>query len=215
MKNTHELKAGGFYLFESLSSANSIYFRNNEEIGIFKTLIFRYLKNYVEVHKLFVDSTGYQLVVRIKQDRTIKKNYQEECSKKGKFPRLDLINEPWKIISEKMRIFKSTFVKAVNKLRGREGVLVKHKYKKYYFENELEYNQYILAMESGKEIESQRNKEFSKARKDTKGLNWLKLRALKWLEKYDIVSFGENVGREIITLTLSHHNPRHQPHTQL
>ena len=182
MKNTHELKTGGFYVFESLASANSVFFKSEKEIKIFKKLFKLYVSRYMDINKLYVDASGYQAVVRIKQRKTLLKNYRTECNEKKRDPKKEIVKNPWRIISEKMRIFKSIFVKAINKLRGREGVLVKHSFKKYYFESIEEYNLYVVEMESGKHISSQRNQEYSLSRSDSKILNWMKYRAGKWAE---------------------------------
>jgi hypothetical protein len=143
MKNTHKLKPGNFYLFESLSASNSIFFDTEQEISIFKRLLKNNLKKFVDIHKIFVDVNGYQILVRVKQRRTLKKNYIKDCEGKNKQIKAILLKEPWRIISEKMRIFKSIFVRTINKLRGREGVLVKHSYKKYYFDSREEYDSYL------------------------------------------------------------------------
>lgn len=90
MKNTHDLITGGLYMFESLSSANSIFFKTKKEIEIFKTLMFQYLDKYLEIRKLYVDANGYQVIVRIRQRRTILKNYKKECEIKAKLPKEEL-----------------------------------------------------------------------------------------------------------------------------
>jgi hypothetical protein len=215
MKNTHELKTGGFYVFESLCSANSIFFKSEIEINLFKKLIKQHLTRFLDITKLYIDTNGYQIVVRIKQRRTVLKNYKEDCKEKQKTPKLELLNTPWKIISEKMRIFKSTFVKAINRLRGREGVLVKNSFKKVYFETLEEYEKYIVRMETGKEIPSQHNPSFCKRRTDTKVKDWMKYRVKKWAENLLNIESQLFVKRKIITSTLSHHNPSHNSHSNL
>ena len=47
MQKTIQLESGGLYMIESLSSGNSGYFENSEEIKIFKNLFKRYLGKYV------------------------------------------------------------------------------------------------------------------------------------------------------------------------
>lgn len=215
MKHTYHLKPNGFYLFESLSAANSIFFEKEEEIQLFKSLLNRYLKNYLTIHKIYIDITGYQLIVKIKQKRTLLKNYKEDCLKKGKAPKMEFILEPWRIISEKMRVFKSIYVKAVNKLRGREGVMVKHCYKKYYFETEHEYESYVEEMEKGKSIESQKNKRFQLYRQAASTINWAYYRARKWVESLLYWGSQDIVILKTIKSTLLHHNPSHQSHPPL
>lgn len=206
MKDTHTLETGGLYLFESLSSANSIFFKTKNEIKVFKKLIFRYLGRYLEIRKLYIDVNGYQLVVRIRQRRTIIKNYKKECEEKGRMLKEEFKKHPWKIISEKMRIFKSTFVKAINWLRGREGVLVKNSYKKQYFETEKEYEDYVEGMERGMMIKSQRSGMFSRRREETRVRKWGDYRARKWVEMLVPRDSPVFVARISVLFTLLHHS---------
>jgi hypothetical protein len=207
MKKTHELKSGNYYLFESLSSAHSLYFESEEEIKLFKYLLVRYLNKYLEVHRIFIDKTGYQILVKIKDTRTIRSNYIKRCKKQNKRIRVDFIQRPWKIISEMMRVFKSVYVKAINRIRGREGVLVKHNFKKYYFESAAEYEGYIKKMEKGELIRSQRNKAYEVKGKKGKGIKWLVYRAKKWSERFVYEGFQDLVGHKLIKITLHHHSP--------
>lgn len=108
-----------------------------------------------------------------------------------------------------MRIFKSTFVKAINKLRGREGVLVKNSFKKQYFETEQEYEDYIAEMEKGLPIKSQSSAYFSRKRIETKISNWRFYRAKKWAEMLMDKQSQNFVACKTIFFTLLHHNPRH------
>jgi len=136
MKQTHQLLAGGYYMFESLSSTKSMYFNSKEEIRLFKVFLSRYLGRYVKIHRVYIDVNGYNILLRLNQRRTLKNTYRHDCLKKNIKPKTQFLEEPWRIISERIRIFHATFAKAVNKIRGREGVLVKSSYKKYYFEND-------------------------------------------------------------------------------
>lgn len=206
MKNTHKLRTGGIYLFESLSTAQSIFFKNRKEIELFKKLIKRYLDNYVHIEKIYIDSMGYQIVVKLKQRRTILENYKNVCLKNNKSPKERELKEPWRIISESMRVFKSIYSKTVNKLRGRSGALVKHSYKKYYFDSGEEYKNYVHEMEGGKEIESQKEEEFKKKREDTEVENWVWFRAAEWAGSAVRYRLSKFVTRKWINLTKHLHS---------
>ncbi len=207
MKHIQVLNPNGFYLFESLSAANTIFFESKDEIKLFKSLLYRYLKSYIKIHKIYIDASGYQLIIKIKQRRTLLKHYERECIKKGKSFKKEFIEEPWRIISERMRIFKSIYVKAVNKMRGREGVMVKHSYRRYLFETELEYESYVSKMEKGAIIESQAFRKFQESRLLVDTINWKYFRAKKWVESLcSCTSRSVVLHNEFIKLTRSLHS---------
>ncbi len=207
MKDTHEIKAGNYYLFESLSCANASYFDSDEEIKIFNSLMDKYLSQYLEIHRTFIDKTGYQILVRVRQDRTIKKNYVRRCRLKNTEVKIEFLNKPWKIISEMMRLFKSLYVRAINRIRGREGVLVKHNYKKYYFENKAEYEEYVSRMEKGEGIRSQGNGVYEEVMVSGRGFDLKSFRAREWSERFVFKGFQGLVGLKILKRTFLHHNP--------
>jgi hypothetical protein len=118
---------------------------------------------------------------------------------------LEFLENPWKVISEKMRIMKSVYVKLVNKKRGREGVLVKENYGKYYFETEAEYDDYIAKMEKGEEIKSQTREEY-RVKRSGKLKDWVKLRAVFGVVSVVGASFQDLVLPKLIKLTKSFHS---------
>ncbi len=213
MKRTHEIKPGNYYLFESLSSANSSFFESEEEIDIFKRLMNRYMSKYLEIHRMFIDRTGYQVLVRVRQRRTLRMNYKIRCEERDKEVKKSLLETPWKIVSEMMRIFKSLYVRAINRIRGREGVLVKQNYKKYYFENEEEYREYLERKEAGERIRSQKNEEYERGLVRNGGLDWVRGRVLEWGGVFDFKGFQGLVGLNLIKTTFTHHNPKIPPNS--
>ena len=214
MTQTNELSPGGYYIFESLSSSKSAYFNSDEEIRIFRVLLSRYLGKYIHIHRIYIDVGGYQLLLKLKGKQSIISQYSKECAQRDKLERTDFIAEPWRIISEKIRIFHSTYAKTVNKLRGREGVLVKNKYAKYYFEDLDEATKYVAIMDTGGPIVSQSSKNFQVIKDFTDVTNWLFYRTIDWLESAMDKLFQDFVGRKLVNSTLSHHQPSHQAHTQ-
>lgn len=207
MKNTLELQPGAYYLFESLSSGSSCYFETDQEIEYFKNLFDRYLGKYILSHKMYFSTEGYHILVRIRDRKTIRDHYKKTCLRRGKAIQNIFIKELWRVVSEQMRIFMSVFVKAVNRLRDRQGVLVQSRYKRYYFESREEFERYIQEMEGGKRIDSQRNERYRVEDSFVKGLNWLALRGRKTGDNRLFNGFTNYVVSKLINLTLSHHNP--------
>jgi len=201
MKQVKELQANGYYIFESLSSGKTVYFKSKEEIRIFKVLLYRYLHNYITIHKLFVDINGYHILLKIHHKRSLINNYRKDCNSKQKKPRANFLQEPWRIVSERIRIFHSTYSKTANKLRGREGVLVKKSYSKFYFEDLETASTYLSEMKEGKAIISQRNREYSTDRKESSIINWLEERLINWVKGFKKWAFPDDVLHKLICKT--------------
>ena len=207
MKSTHKLKANSYYVFESMSSGRSTYFESEGEIEMFKSLFSRYLSKYVEVHRIYLSTQGYNILLRVRDGNTIRSNYIKGCEKQGKRIKTELVDEIWRIVSERMRIFHSVFVKAVNSKRGRKGVLVQRRYRRYYFENVEEGLNYIREMDIGKEIESQENKKFGVSERWKKLVDWSVIRGKKWVESLMSSAFRRYVVPKLINLTIAAHAP--------
>lgn len=210
MKCTYELKPSCYYLFESLSSGRSCYFESEEEIIIFRKLFFRYMGSYIAVDSMYLGSEGYQILVKVREKSTIQSNYKKVREKRGRKIKEIFIKEPWRIISEQMRIFKSLYVKTVNRIRGRKGVLVQQRYSRYYFENKEEYEQYKKTMEAGKEIKSQEKDDYRVEKRWIKKVNWRVIRGKRWVESAMDRAFANLVVSNLVQLTLTLHN--HNPH---
>lgn len=208
MKKTLIFQPKGYYLFESLADSRNCYFETEEEIDFFRRMLNRYLKNYVELHKMYLSSEGYQLLLKIKTRGILIKKYIGRCLRREKSIRKEFIEEPWRIISEQIRVFHSVYVKWVNKRREREGVLVKHRYKKYYFEGKSELEAYIEEMEKNKkEIINQRNKKYRVRRKYKSGVKWGEIRRIGFVESVIFKGFRTYVVSKLIKTTLSLHSP--------
>ncbi len=207
MQETKEIVPGGYYMFESLSSSRSCYFESSEEIRIFKVLLNRYLSDYLHIQKLYVSSEGYQILLRVKSKPVVIKNYQSEIERKGKEIKLIFIKEPWRIISERIRIFHSRYVKCVNKIRGRKGVLVQKRFTRYYFDSISEYMAYENEMETGKEIEGQKEKRYRVEKAWIDRVNWAIFRGVDFVGGLCYKAFPDFVVRKLIISTFSSHIP--------
>lgn len=207
MKETKEFNPGGYYLFESTASARSCYFESNEEIKIFKSLFNRYLGKYIDIHKMFISSEGYNILLRIKDKSILIKAYRLFCRKKRRNYDTKKEREIWRIISEQMRVFHSLYVKTVNKLRNRSGVLVKQSYKRYYFECEKEFTLYMEEMKKGKEIQNQKNKRYRVKSSWKRGVNWSNYRKGNWVKRLVDIGLRNDVVGKIIIHTFNSHSP--------
>lgn len=137
MKSIKKLQAGGFYIIQSKASANSNYFESDSLASVFFKYFNYYLKDYIDLYEYSLNQDGWIMAIRIKSASTVKKYYSKILEK-----RTDKENssakEIWRIISERFRVFISTYVRVSNKILGREGGLVKHKYERFSFDSEEE-----------------------------------------------------------------------------
>lgn len=206
MIETTKLQSGGYYLFESLSSGLSCYFENEIEIQHFKIFLERYLGKYIRVHKLFFSSEGYQLLLKIRSRDCLIKRYLDDCERRGKMFNREFIEEPWRIISEQIRILHSTYVKKVNKLRCRKGVLVQQRYKRYYFSGEQELNEYMEEMQREKEIEAQSNVRYRVGKVWKEGVDWGRIRRKMFGEGSMAKRFQNHVVSKLVKWTVKAHS---------
>ena len=193
MKKLIELECGGYYLFESLASGRSCYFESDIEGGLFRRLFRRYMEDYAHIHKMYLSSEGYQILLRLKGRESLERRYKKACKKKGVEVKKLNIEEPWRIISERMRVFGSVYVKAVNRIRGRKGVLVQERYGRYEFSEVEEFESYIEEMERGKEVQGQDRAKYRVGIEWKSGVNWVLVRGSEWVESLMSVVFRDFV----------------------
>lgn len=207
MRKIKEIKSNGYYLFESLSSSRSSYFESNNEVDFFKKLFERYLKKYIRIHRMYLSSEGYQVLVTLRQKSTIRGRYIENCKKRNKVIRQSFVEEVWRIVSEQIRIFHSVYVKSVNKSRGRKGVLVQKRYERFIFSSVAEFEAYVAKMDGGKEISGQEKVKYSLAKKWRGRVSWGVFRGVLWVEGVMDRVFRGFVVSKLVTSTLSLHSP--------
>ena len=213
MKKTKEMHADCFYLFEGKAAANSVFIENLREAKQFCIYANAFLKGYLKIHEYLITQDGWLMIVKLHAKNEIQKLSTSET-------------ECWRIISERMRLLLSTYVRVTNKWEGREGVKVKHSYTRYYFKT-LKSAKLCIA-----EIRSQQHRLYQKKkkyrglkthreipRKVGKGNMFL---CSKWVRKWrngkkekrckcgswsDIIEFKELVVLKNINATLNHHIP--------
>lgn len=204
MRKVDKIKSNGFYLLESVASGRTCYFESEAEVKIFKSLFLRYMKDYVEIHHVNLSTEGYQILVKIREKRTLIKKYIQECESKGKTCKAIFLSEPWRIISEQVRKLLSIYARKANRIRGRKGVLVQKKYEKFIFDSIEELERY----KSEKvEIESQRRRKYRVGKKWKKLVDWVKVRARIWGGSFMNKGFHDLVLPKLINDTISYHSP--------
>lgn len=207
MKKTHEMKSGGYYMIESIATARSCYFESEEEIERFRKLFRRYLSAFVEIHKMYLSSEGYQILLRMRGADSLRKIYIKQCEKRGKAIKISFIDEPWRIVSEQMRIFHSVYAKWVNGVRRRSGGLVKERYSRYYFDSYDEYCEYKSLSDAGREIRGQKNGRYRVSNRWILLVRWGVIRSVGWVESLMNKAFQNYVVHNLVKSTFSIHKP--------
>ena len=196
-------------MIESLSSGKSAYFSNGEEIKLFTQLFNRYLGRYVQIHKMYISCEGYQILIRIRSAAVLRRLYTLRMRSKKRVNRKEFMEEPWRIVSEQIRIFHSVYVKEVNKMRGRKGVLVQSRFGRYYFERKEEFKEYEARMEKRREeIRGQARGEYGVSRQVRAGVKWGIYRCKEWVERYMDKSFHNDVVSKLIKNTKNLQNQK-------
>lgn len=144
MKKIKKLQENGFYIFTGQSNANSCFIEKIIHARKFLVYANYFLLNYISIYDYLITKNGWTLLVKIKY----KKNNE-----------INELDEVWRVISERMRLFLSTFVRVTNKQKGRTGCLVHSSYERYYFESKKEAMCYIA------KIRNQKIKHYSKRKK--------------------------------------------------
>ena len=129
MKITRNINFRGFYIFQGRSCANSCLIENLDNAKKFKVYMNFYFKGYLKVYDFFLSKDGWKLAVKLNDKESILEKVGE------KFNEHNVDEACWRIISERVRLFLSTFVRVTNKDRGRTGTLVHSNYERKYFNN--------------------------------------------------------------------------------
>ena len=140
MKKIKQIQANGFYIFHGEVAANSNFIETNEEAKRFLVYANFFLKDYLTVYEYLITRHEWHIVVKLKS--------REEFSSFSGFceETQDGENLVWRIVSERVRLFLSNYVRCVNRMRGRTGTLVHSSYKRYYFESLLKAKEIIEAL---------------------------------------------------------------------
>lgn len=138
MQEIQQMEAGKIYLIESTASANSVYFETDALAKLFFRYCDYYLKDYLHVEEYVLNKDGWAMLIKIKSAKTIRKYYETiESGRKSHDSSTEkgVPKAIWWILSERIRLFISTYVRMSNKILGREGSLVRRKYVRYEFDN--------------------------------------------------------------------------------
>jgi len=205
--------ANGFYLFQGKASANSSFIEDLDEAKQFIILANYYFKGYLKIYDYLLTQDGWSLIVKI--------NSRESIQKTSVINIVDGLDEDmiWRIISERMRIFLSTFVKFTNKKQRRTGGKVHSSYERFMFESLKEALAYMGKLRKGL-IQQCQNRRKYRAKKSHykipkklgKGSIFLSSRKLKKrirkykkrLETLEIRGFKKHVLQELIRSTINH-----------
>jgi hypothetical protein len=154
-----------------------------------------------------MSSEGYHVLMRIRSKEIVIRNYIEERIKRKKEINSLFLEEPWRIISEQVRILHSVYVKMVNRLRGRQGVLVQKRYRRYYFEGKDEYYSYEKRMKGKEMIEGQKSKRYRVSDRWKKGVDWVVVRGVLFVESLMDMAFQNHVVSKLVKSTFIAHSP--------
>lgn len=160
MKKTKEMYGGGYYLLEGKAAANTAFIETTKHAKLFINLCSTYLSEYMKIHEYLIGRDGWMLQVTLNSKEAIYRSY-EEGEKEGKRMKEILSeDEEWRVISERIRIMLSYYVRRTNNDLEREGTKVKESYKRYYFETNKEATKIMKEMQKQKIKMYQRKKKY-------------------------------------------------------
>ena len=140
MKKIKQTQANGFYIFHGEVAANSNFIETVNEAKQFLIYANFFLKDYLTIYEYVITRHEWHIVVKLKSKKEIfSREVIDEGSQVGP-------QEIWRIVSERIRLFLSTYVKCINRMRGRTGTLVHSSYERYYFESLQEAKETIEAL---------------------------------------------------------------------
>ena len=124
---TKNIVFGGFYIFQGRACANSCLIEKLDNAKKFVMYMNYYFKGYLKVYDYCIGKDSWELAVKLHDKESILERMDSELE----YPEDEVC---WRIISERVRLFLSTFVRVTNRDRGRTGTLVHESYEKLYFE---------------------------------------------------------------------------------
>lgn len=135
--------ANGYYLFQGKASANSSFIEDLKEGKQFIIKANFYFKGYLKIHDYLLTQDGWSFIVKINSLESIRKRISFNSEEDFKEDSI------WRIISERMRIFLSTFVKYTNNKQSRTGSKVHSSYERFMFETLKEALAYTKKLRKG------------------------------------------------------------------
>lgn len=134
MKNAKQIHGGGIYVIQAECTANTHFIENKDEAKIFLNQLDDRIRHYMEVLEYNLMPNGWQILVRIKSEKSIFKYYQQKLQRRDIPPKKSFVTVS-QVISEEIRILRSRFTNITNPRRGRQGNASKRVYQKYIFES--------------------------------------------------------------------------------
>lgn len=163
MIEIQKMQAGKYYLIESTASANSVYFETDALSKLFFRYCNYYLKDFLRVEEYVLNKDGWAMLIKVKSAKTIHKHYEAiELNRNSKVKNTSLgkSRQIWWILSERVRLFISTYVRMSNKILGREGSLVRRNYCRYQFDNLEKAKDYVSSIRNDKHELKQSKKKY-------------------------------------------------------
>lgn len=154
MKKVKKIQGNGFYLLEGINSASTHLIENQVELDQFLIFVNAHFRHYMTIYDYCVTPVGWNLLVKIKDDKTVLKIYEGTQKRKNKALRL---NSVCLIISNQVRLFRSRMTNWTNRKRGREGNASKSVYRRYIFDSLEEGQSYIKKVRNQELNLDQRN----------------------------------------------------------
>lgn len=132
------MQANHIYLIRGASTASSAFFEGVHDCKVFLELADRFLSNYLRITCFQNNRDGWAMIIATKSEAEIKRAYlaRRACSKKCK--KDYEYSEVWRMLSDQIRIFLSTYVRTTNFSSGRSGAKVRRRYERFVFESEEE-----------------------------------------------------------------------------
>lgn len=214
------MEAGNLYLIRGASTANSPFFETEEDCGTFLQLAERFLKDYMTIGSFQNNRDGWAMIITTKSAREIKRAYYSRRELSTKCDVACAYTEIWKMLSDQVRIFLSTYVKTTNFKSGRKGGKVRCRYERFVFESEEELEYYKAILETAYHEQAQPLKKYRPSKKLHKirkrfihSSIYMSSRLLRLAAKVkelglscvDLGVLAQDVVRQLIHQTLHHH----------
>ncbi len=210
MIRTKKIFCNGFYVFQGKSSANSLFIEDLVEARQFLILANFYFSSYLKIYEYLLTKDGWVMIVKVNAYESLPESVRQEFREE----------DVWRVISERMRLFLSRFVKFTNRKQGRTGSKVHSVYERYFFESlgecmrfiKLVKNRLVKLHQSRRKYRSKKS-HFRIPRKLGKGSIFLSSRgkkkkknAMRILgEAFDLIGFTKHVASELVKNTRKHH----------
>lgn len=159
MKKTKKMFAECYYLLKGGSTARDLFFEDNQDIIDFRDQLESMLGCYIKVQKFHFYRDQWALAVKLNSKEEIIRQYKKDRDRSKKANRSNDYTEVWRIISERMRLFLSNYVRKTNFRKGRKGSKVDMTYERYCFTDVQELEAEITKWKA-RTVESRQEKKY-------------------------------------------------------